>query len=280
MTDIAFLGLGEMGSALARTAVAAGHRVTVWNRTPDRAAPFENAAGSPAEAVAAAHLVIACLFDAASVHDVLDPVAGTLSGKALINLTTTSPDGARELGRWASTHGVDYLDGGIMAVPAMIGSPAASVLYSGSNAVFDEHRSLLESWGSAEYFGDDAGMASLYDLALLAGMYVMFAGFFHGAAMVGAAGVPAGEFARRATPWLRAMAGSLGEYADVIDTRDYGRPGQQSLEFSDLTDILDATRSQGVSTELVDVVQGFIHRQIEAGHGKDGFARVIESIRA
>jgi 3-hydroxyisobutyrate dehydrogenase-like beta-hydroxyacid dehydrogenase len=280
MTDIAFLGLGEMGSALARTAIAAGHQATVWNRTPARATPFERVASSPAEAIAHAEVAVVCLFDAASVYDILGPVSDALRGKALINLTTTSPDGARELGHWAAVRGIDYLDGGIMAVPAMIGSPSASVLYSGSSAVFDAYRQILETWGAADYFGEDPGMASLYDLALLAGMYVMFAGFFHGAAMVGAAGVPAAEFAARATPWLQAMAGSLGDYADVIDRGDYGRPGQQSLEFSDLTDILDASRSQRVSTELIDAVQGFILRQIDAGHGKDGFARMIESIRA
>jgi 3-hydroxyisobutyrate dehydrogenase-like beta-hydroxyacid dehydrogenase len=283
MTDIAFLGLGEMGSALARAAVGAGFPCTIWNRSRDKAAPLENQAwiaDSPAEAIAGADLVVMCLFDAASVLDVLEPVGPLLQGKALINVTTTSPDGARELSRWAQGHGARYLDGGIMAVPAMIGTPATSVLYSGSEAVFDEHRKLLESWGRAEYFGDDPGMASLYDLALLAGMYVMFAGFFHGAAMVGAAGVPAAEFAQRATPWLQAMATAFGDYATVIDSGEYGRPGQQSLEFSDLTDILDASRSQGVRTELIDAVQKMIHRQIDAGHGKDGFARVIESVRA
>jgi 3-hydroxyisobutyrate dehydrogenase-like beta-hydroxyacid dehydrogenase len=110
-------------------------------------------------------------------------------------------------------------------------------------------------------------------------MYAMFAGFFHGAAMVGAAGVPAKEFATRAVAWLQAVLPALTEYAEVIDGGDYSLPGQQSLHFSDLTDILDASRQQGISTEVVDVVQRLIHRQIDAGHGRDGFARVIESIK-
>lgn len=282
MTDIAFLGLGEMGSALARTAAAAGHSTTVWNRSPEKAAPLRGPArivDDPADALADVKVVVVCLFDAASVHAVLDPVVSQLKGKELINLTTTSPEGARELGRWAVEHGVDYLDGGIMAVPDMIGTPHATVFYSGSASVFDEHRDLLETWGAAEYFGEDAGMASVHDLALLAGMYLMFAGFFHGAAMVSTSGVSATEFAARATPWMQATAASFGEYAAVIDSGDYGQPGQQSLEFSDLTEVLEASRSQGVSTELVDVVQKLIHRQIDAGNGKDGLARIIESIR-
>jgi 3-hydroxyisobutyrate dehydrogenase-like beta-hydroxyacid dehydrogenase len=280
---VSFLGLGEMGAALARAALDAGHATTIWNRSAGKAASLVEAGArattTAAEAVAASDLIVVCLFDHQSVHDVLGPIADRLSGRSVINLTTTSPDGARELARWAAGVGVDYLDGGIMATPDMIGTPHSSVLYSGSRRLFDEYRGLLELWGSPEYFGDDAGMASLYDLALLSGMYVMFAGFFHGAAMVGAGGVSASEFATRAAVFLQNVIFSFTEYAGVIDGGDYSVPGQQSLEFSDISDIVDASRALGISTELVDVVQRLIHRQIDAGHGKAGFARMIESIK-
>jgi 3-hydroxyisobutyrate dehydrogenase-like beta-hydroxyacid dehydrogenase len=280
---VSFLGLGEMGSALARAALAAGHASTVWNRNPDKAtALVDNGArpaGTAADAVAASDLIVVCLFDHQSVHDVLDPLADRLAGRRLLNLTTTSPDGARELARWAASIGVDYLDGGIMATPEMIGTPQSRVLYSGSQGLYDDYRQLLELWGDAEYFGDDAGMASLYDLALLSGMYLMFAGFFHGAAMVGAAGVPAKEFATRAAAWLQNVVFAITEYAEIIDGGDYSLPGQQSLEFSDISDIVEASRALGISTEVVDVVQRLIHRQIDAGHGKDGLARAFESIK-
>ncbi|MCV7285333.1 NAD(P)-dependent oxidoreductase [Mycolicibacterium wolinskyi] len=280
---ISFLGLGEMGSKLARTALNAGHPVTVWNRSPERAAALvadgASAVPTPAEALDA-DVVVVCLFDHASVHEVLDPVAGKLAGRRVVNLTTTSPEGARELAAWASGLGADYLDGGIMATPEMIATPQSAILYSGSQALFDDYRELFEIWGTAEYFGEDAGMASLYDLALLSGMYVMFAGFFHGAAMVAAAGVPAKEFAARAANWLATVVPVITEYAAVIDGGDYGVPGQQSLYFSDISDIVNASRDQGISTEVVDVVQRLIHRQIDAGHGNDGFARIFESIRA
>jgi len=280
---VSFLGLGEMGSTLARFALTAGHRTTVWNRSADKAGALveagARAASTPGDAVEAGELIVVCLFDHQSVHDVLDPIADRLAGRRLLNLTTTSPDGGRELARWAASVGVEYLDGGIMATPEMIGTPQSSVLYSGSQRLYDDYRQLLELWGEAEYFGDDAGMASLYDLALLSGMYVMFAGFFHGAAMVGAAGVPAKEFATRAAAWLQNVVHVITEYAEIIDGGDYSLPGQQSLEFSDISDIVEASRSLGISTEVVDVVQRLIHRQIDAGHGKDGLPRAIESIK-
>lgn len=279
---VSFLGLGEMGSALARAALQAGHSTIVWNRTAGKADSLAESgarvATDPADAVDA-EVIVVCLFDHRSVHEVLDPVADRLAGRRVINLTTTSPDGSRELAEWAAGIGADYLDGGIMATPEMIGTPQSSVLYSGSQRLYDDHRELLELWGRPEYFGTDAGMASLYDLALLSGMYVMFAGFFHGAAMVGASGVPAKEFAARAADWLQTVVGAINQYAEVIDGGDYSVPGQQSLEFSDITDIVEASRAQGISTEVVDVVQRLIHRQIDAGHGTDGFTRIIEGIK-
>ncbi|MER7079750.1 3-hydroxyisobutyrate dehydrogenase [Saccharopolyspora kobensis] len=282
-TRVSLLGLGAMGSALAVAVLDAGYPTTVWNRSPGKTGALVErgavAAGSVREAVTAADVVIACLYDAASVHETLDPVAEQLAGRTLVNVTTTSPDQSREIAAWAAGHGVEYLDGGIMAIPSMIGRPGSSILYSGSAAVFEQHRPLLDLWGESVYFGEDAGVASLYDLALLSGMYVMYAGFMHGAAMVAPAGVSAGAFAERASAWIAAMTGSLAELAAVIDGGDYTVDGQQSLEFSSLDDIVSASAAQGISTEVIDAVQNLIQRQIDAGYGEQAFPRIIESIK-
>ncbi|MFD8643113.1 NAD(P)-dependent oxidoreductase [Streptomyces zaomyceticus] len=281
--QVSVLGLGAMGSALAGTLVKAGYATTVWNRSPGKAddlvAQGARTVATAGDAVRAGGLVITCLLDHASVREVLDPLSGELAGRTLINVTTTSPAQSRELAAWAGQAQVTYLDGGIMAVPSMIGRPGASILYSGSADAYQQHKPLLDLWGTSSYFGEDAGLASLYDLALLAGMYVMFAGFMHGAAMVAPAGVTAREFAAMATPWLSAMTGSFQGFAAVVDGGDYTVEGQQSLEFSQLGDLLAASSDQGISTEVVAMVQRLIQRQIDAGHGEEGFARIIESIR-
>ncbi|MGW0651404.1 NAD(P)-dependent oxidoreductase [Streptomyces umbrinus] len=280
---VSVLGLGAMGTALAGALVKAGYTTTCWNRSPGKAdelvAQGAEMAATARDAVLAGRLVVVCLLDHASVHEVLDPLSDELAGRTLVNVTTTSPAQSREFAEWAARAGVAYLDGGIMAVPDMIGRPGASILYSGSADVFDEYKPLLELWGTSTYFGEDAGLASLYDLALLAGMYVMFAGFLHGAAMVAPAGVTAGEFAALAAPWLTAMTGGFQGFAEVIDGGDYTVAGQQSLVFSDLGDLVAASADQGIGTEVVGMVQRLIQRQIDAGHGDEGFARIIESIR-
>lgn len=283
-TGVTVLGLGAMGSALAATLLDAGHDTTVWNRTPARAAALAARGAATAstveEAVTAHPLVIACLFDHASVHETLDPVVDRLRGSTLVNLTTTTPNEARELATWAAAHGVRYLDGAIMATPPMIGTPEASILYSGSREVFDEVRPVLDRWATSTYDGADSGLASLFDLAMLSGMYTMFAGFLHGAAMAGSAGMSATDFAARATPFLSAMTFAFAHDAAVIDGGDYTVPGQQSLDFSDLSHIVRASEEQGVDPTLIAAVQELISRQIAAGHGAEGFARLYESMRA
>lgn len=162
-TLVSFLGLGAMGTAQAAALVAAGHPTVVWNRTPGKADDLvregATAAKTVGEAVTASELIIACLLDHSSVHEQLDQVADQLAGKKLINLTTTTPKESRELAAWATEHKINYLDGAIMAVPSMIAKPGSALFYSGSAEVFNEHKDLLDVWGTSSYFGDDAGMA-------------------------------------------------------------------------------------------------------------------------
>ncbi|MGC4894399.1 NAD(P)-dependent oxidoreductase [Micromonospora sp. DT31] len=283
--SVSVLGLGAMGSTLAAALVKAGYPTTVWNRSAGKADDLVShgvrAAATAGDAVRASRLVITCLLDHASVREVLDPLADELAGRALINVTTTTPEQAREMAAWAGRAAVAYLDGGIMAVPSMIGHPGSSILYSGSAAVFHKYKPLLDLWGGSTYVGADDGLASLYDLALLTGMYAMFAGFMHGTAMVAPAGVTAGEFAAMAGPWQTAMTGAFPRFAAVIDNGDYTVEGQQSLEFSELAlrGILAASADQDVSTEVPAMVQRLMQRQMDAGHGEEGFTRIIESIK-
>ncbi|MFC8527512.1 NAD(P)-dependent oxidoreductase [Nocardia sp. NPDC057227] len=276
--SVTVLGQGAMGRALAAALLAAGHRTTVWNRTPGRPVPA-GALELPLPEALTSDLVIVCLLDHASIHETLDPHAGKLAGRAVVNLTSTEPAGARELAGWAAGHGIEYLDGGIMATPEMIGAPGSSLLYSGSAAVFERYRPVLEVFGTAEYFGADAGHASLVDFALLAGMYTMFAGFYHGAAMVRAAGIPAAEFAPRAAAWISAVTGSLPEIGAKIDSADYAEPFQP-LTFTKaaLDAIVGASREAGVDLDIIGAVRNLADRQIAAGFGGHSSERMFESL--
>jgi 3-hydroxyisobutyrate dehydrogenase-like beta-hydroxyacid dehydrogenase len=106
MPAIAFLGLGHMGTPMAHRLVAAGHEVTVWNRTFERTAPLveagARAAPTPAEAVAGAEVVITMLADPAAVDSVLFGQSGAAPalapGACLVDMSTIGPDAVLGVG--------------------------------------------------------------------------------------------------------------------------------------------------------------------------------------
>jgi len=284
-TETRFLGLGAMGSALAQTALESGRPIVVWNRTPERTAGWAErgatVARSLTEAVSGDGVIVVCLLDHASVRQVLTPVVDALAGRTVVNLTTTTSNEARDLAAWLREHHADHLDGAVMTVPEMIGKPGATVLYSGAAHVFAEQRSLFDLWAASEYLGEDDGLASLYDMAMLAGMYTMFAGFLHGAAMVSREGISAMEFARRAQPFMAAMTKAFAGYAATVDAGSYRDVGQ-SLEFTEgaLATVLRATRDQDVTVDVLQAVHDLVRRQIDAGHGAEDTARIYEELRS
>jgi 3-hydroxyisobutyrate dehydrogenase-like beta-hydroxyacid dehydrogenase len=95
---ISFLGLGKMGAPLARRLLAAGHDVTVWNRTPERAqalaAQGAKVAATPADAARSAEAVLSMLFDDAANEEVLFGSGGVLDalppGALHVSLSTIS----------------------------------------------------------------------------------------------------------------------------------------------------------------------------------------------
>ena len=84
MAKIAFLGLGQMGAPMATRLLQAGHELTVWNRTPDRAKPLAaegaTVAGSPAEAGAGAAFAITMLAIPQALTDVVLGEHGLVRG--------------------------------------------------------------------------------------------------------------------------------------------------------------------------------------------------------
>ncbi|GAB0107513.1 NAD(P)-binding domain-containing protein [Nocardia sp. JMUB6875] len=284
-SPVTVLGLGAMGKALVQAFLKGGVATTVWNRTPGKDGELVAAgavsAATVGDAVRGGELVVAVLLDHASVHETLDPIAAELKGKQLLNLTSTSPEQSRELARWAAGHGIEFLDGGIMAVPSMIGAEGSSMLYSGSRAIFDTHRPTLELLGSAEFFGADAGLAALTDFALLTAMYSMFGGFFQGTALVGSAGVTASEFAPRAAAYMVAMSQMLPLYARVIDSGDYTGEVFQDLVFtkSGLDALRQAAADAGISSEPLSGIASLVDRQVAEGHGAAAFERSVAALR-
>ncbi|WP_433324543.1 NAD(P)-dependent oxidoreductase [Spirillospora sp. CA-294931] len=282
--SIAVIGLGNLGAVLAGTLAAEGHPTTVWNRTAAKAdgpvAKGATLAATPAEAVRASELVIVCVLDYDAAREILMPVADDLRGRVVLNLGTGTPDPARELAAWTTSRGADYLDGAVYAVPQTIATPEAFILYSGAAAAYEKYRPHLEILAVGSFVGSDPGLASVYDLALLSGMYGMFAGFFQAVALGSAAGVPAVEITGLLVRWLTAVTPALGGFAEEVDAADYRtETSNLAINAVGLANILGATEAQGLSTDLLKPLQALFDDQIAQGHGAASLARAVESLK-
>ncbi|MFE9677528.1 NAD(P)-dependent oxidoreductase [Streptomyces sp. NPDC006259] len=281
-TPVTLLGLGAMGTALARTWLAAGHPLTVWNRTPARATALAAegavAADTAAEAVAANTLVVVCLLDDASVGDVL--ADADLTGRDLVNLTTSTPAQARARAEWARERGARYLDGGIMAVPVMVGVPEAGghILYSGSPELFERHRRTLGVPVGTTYVGEDAGFAALHDVALLSAMYGMFAGSAHAFALIRKEDIDPAAFASLLGDWLTAMAPAVHQTAGQLRSGDYteGVVSHLGMQVAGIPTFLSTAEQQGVSAELLSPYFELMRRRLAQGSGEEGLTGVID----
>ncbi|MGW5460819.1 NAD(P)-dependent oxidoreductase [Streptomyces sp. NPDC003996] len=286
MTDnapLTLLGTGAMGTALGRAWLTAGHPLTVWNRTPERTAALTAegavAVGSAAEAVAANRLTVVCLLDDASVGSAL--ADADLTGRDLVNLTTGTPDDARARAAWAGERGARLLDGGIMAVPPMIGTPGAYVFYSGHRELFEEHRDALAVPAGTRYVGADPGLAALHDVALLSAMYGMFAGITHAFALVRAADVAPREFADVLVPWLDAMAGTAHRTAERLASGDHtsGVVSHLAMQVAGAETLLRTAQEQKVSAELITPFLDLMARRLADGHGHEDTSGLVDLLR-
>lgn len=278
-TPVTVLGLGAMGTALARAFLAAGHPTTVWNRTPGRSPELDVVrAATPAEAIAASPLVVVCLLVDDTVRSTLDGL--DLTGKTIVNLTHTSPQQARDTAQRLAP--AQYLDGGIMAVPAMIGTPAAFIIYSGAADTFDDHRSALSALARPVHVGSDPGLAALYDTALLSAMYGMFGGAQHALALIDSVRVPTVPFTEEfLLPWLTAMLGSLPRMAkDLDDGPEPGAAGSNlAMQATGFDDLLHTSVAQGIDPAMLVPMGELLRKAVAAGKGDADLSAAVRLLR-
>ncbi|GEC08100.1 3-hydroxyisobutyrate dehydrogenase [Streptomyces spinoverrucosus] len=285
-TPVTVIGLGMMGTALAHAFLSQGHPTTVWNRSPGKTEPLTAQGATGADtvgrAVSAGPLVVVCLSNAEAVHQVLEPEAENLKGRVLVNLTSSTPEEARTTAAWAQRHGIDYLDGAIMAIPPLVGQPQALIFYGGSSGAYSAHEQTLRALGGATtYLGEDTGLPSIYDSALLGILWSTVAGNIHALALVGTEGVTAEAFLPYATAWLNHVAVPyLPRLAQEVDRKEYATEiSTLNVNREAIAHLVSASRSQGVSPELLLPVQALIERRVARGHGSDSLSSLIEELR-
>ncbi|MEV4630623.1 NAD(P)-binding domain-containing protein [Micromonospora sp. NPDC049523] len=283
---VTVIGLGAMGSALARALLDKGHPTTVWNRSPQKAddlvAKGAVRAATPAEAVAASGVVLICVLDYKAVREITSSLGDAFTGRVLVNLTSGTPEEARDLAEFLAERGIDYLDAAIMAIPPMIGQPECLIFYGGPTAVFEAHEQTLASIaGGGTHLGTDAGLPSLYDVALLGLMWTTWTGLLHSLALVGTENVKAAQFLPYASAWFEhVIAPEIPNIAAQVDEGRY--PDADSalgMQAAAIEHLVETSRAQGVDAELPAFLKARAEQAIQRGHGGDGFASLIEVLR-
>jgi 3-hydroxyisobutyrate dehydrogenase-like beta-hydroxyacid dehydrogenase len=281
---VTVLGLGDMGSAIARTFVDRGYRTTVWNRTASKSVPLADAgataAATAAEAVAASPLVVVCLLDSAAVDEVLSSVGPSVAGKVLVNVTSGSPSQARANERWATERGAEYIDGKIMGDPPYVGTPNIMFPFSGSRRAFDAHEPTLRVLGTIAYHGEDAGSAAVEFMAQVAVSYELLIGFLHTLRLVRAEGVDVVEFAERVGGSLAAFPPLLTSMSKAVKNGEYSPDlGSLDVQAALMDDMISHRDSLGVEAVRMREVKDLMDRRIADGHGNEGFSSLFELLK-
>ncbi|MFF2774288.1 NAD(P)-dependent oxidoreductase [Streptomyces sp. NPDC058052] len=284
-TPVTVIGLGSMGSALAAAFLAAGHPTTVWNRTPERAAPLAErgatVAATPAEALAASPLAVTCLTTFDATRDALGAAGAELAGRTLVTLNSGSPAGARDTALWASGHGARFLAGAILDVPSAVGAPGTLLTYAGDRAAFDTHAPALRALGGdTVHLGEEPDLAALYEMAVGAALLPALVGFFQGAAALQARGRTAASMVGFTGRLLDMTKELLPVLADEIDRGDYGA-GESSVNLFLAGTAHDAEleKETGVDSGWLAPMHDLVRRAAEAGHGEDSIAALTELLR-
>ena len=166
MTRVAFLGLGAIGRPMAKHLAPPAFDLTVWNRTPAKAASFAaetgaRPAGSPGEAATGAEVVITCFPTSREVEDVLAGpeglVAGMAAGSVLVDCTSGDPATSRRIAERLAASGIGFLDAPVSGGVVGAERGKLTVMVGGDTRTLERVRRVLSAFGSMIVHCGDIG---------------------------------------------------------------------------------------------------------------------------
>lgn len=286
MTRIGFLGTGLMGLPMALRLIAAGHRVTVWNRSAGKAAPAVEAgaarADTPAGLAAGCDVVMACLTDAAAVEAVLfgpDGVASVRGPGLFVDFSSMDPGLTRDFAeRLRAANGMGWVDS-----PVSGGTPAAragtlTVMAGGSPEEFSRAEPLMAPLASRVTHMGPVGagqMTKLVNQILSGGMMALTAEAvnFARAAGVDAARLPqalAGGFADSKPFQLLAPRMAAEAFGDPL--------GTVAMMLKDLDTVASAGAGKA-ALPMTGTARALMREAVGEGHAEDDISTIVLTLR-
>jgi 3-hydroxyisobutyrate dehydrogenase-like beta-hydroxyacid dehydrogenase len=194
---VGFVGLGSMGSGIARRIMDAGHTVVCWNRTKSKAedllADGMGWADTPREVAEQCDVVLTMLTNTAAIqasaHGEDGLLAGLRPGTVWADLSTIAPDASVTLAEEVAATGAFYLDTPVSGSPATLAAGQMSVMVGGERAAYDHVEELLHAVGPKVTYIGTNGHAILTKVAINLTLVVSVTAFAEAVALVEKAGV-------------------------------------------------------------------------------------------
>jgi 3-hydroxyisobutyrate dehydrogenase-like beta-hydroxyacid dehydrogenase len=284
---LGFVGLGAMGGAIVARLLDAGHEVTGWNRTREKAAPLVERGmawgATPREVAAASEVVLSMVTDGKAVESVVrgdDGIAAGLgAGGVLVEMSTIAPAVSSALAAELAARGASMLDAPVSGSPVTLAQGQLSIMVGGDEAAFERVKPVLLDIGPKLTYVGGSGQALALKLAINLALVVHVTSFAEAVALAERAGV-----ARETVvdAMLKSVVSSpvLGYRAPLIlQGEDAAVFADVDLQQKDLLLALELARSLGAATPLTAAANELLNAARGAGLAHRDFVFVFEVYR-
>lgn len=284
--NIAFIGMGTMGAAMAVNLLKAGHAVTVHNRTREREIPAASAgarrAGSPREAAQAAEIIITCVSDTPDVEAVIlgaqGVIHGASSGAIVVDMSTISPSATRRMAAGLEKKAIRMLDAPVSGGSEGARNGTLSIMVGGEAVDVDKTMPVFQAMGKTIIHVGPVGsgqMAKAINQVILCGTYLAVA---EGMAL----GLKAGLDMEKVVPALAGgAAGSWGlsNRSGNMIKNQYPLGFRVRLHRKDVVIALEVARELGVVLPVAALVEQIENGLISQGYGDEDVSAMARLIR-
>jgi 3-hydroxyisobutyrate dehydrogenase-like beta-hydroxyacid dehydrogenase len=196
--QVGFAGLGDMGRAIVPRLIGAGHTVTGWNRTKEKAESLFKLgmrwADSPRQLASGSEVVFSMVTDSEAVKALALGENGIISGlrkdAVYLDMSTVDPDASRAIGAEFAKAGLTMMDAPVSGTTLTLGQGKASLMVGGDKEAFERVQPVLLAIGPKVTYIGKQGLAVQLKVALNLTLVIEVMGFCEGVALAEKGGVP------------------------------------------------------------------------------------------
>jgi 3-hydroxyisobutyrate dehydrogenase len=289
MRNIAFIGLGRMGAAMASRLLATGHTVTVYNRTPEKADPLVRAgarrAGTPQEACIGAEAVISMTADDNASRAVWHGSSGILAaglapGAFAVECSTLSHDWVVDLSATAAGQGLRYIDAPVTGLPEAAAAGELTLLVGAGADDLNACRPLLEALSRHIIHFGAVGTGTAYKLIINLLGAVQIASAAESMAIAERAGLDLAVVADAIASGQAASPQVVRNTRRVVEgNHEQNVVFTPALRLKDVRYALELARKLGIGSPFGALAGDAFQRLVDLGHEGANESKIIEVSR-